>query len=118
MPQLERFERVQQVVAGLVEQHVADPAAEHHSERRPYQEIIDILALDALRWTIRESEAIAPADQEPDDIGERIPANRKRPDRDRHRIDRGKRDREERHRRCWSAWLGSPAGRAPPPSLY
>src|SRR6516165_10187940 len=44
-----------------------------------------------------EKETIAPADQEPDDIGDRVPADRHRAERDRDRIDRRERDREERH---------------------
>ena len=49
MPQVERLERVIDVIAGLVEQHVADAAAEHDAERRPYQEIVDVLARDQMR---------------------------------------------------------------------
>ena len=54
MPQIERLERVLEVVAGLVEQHIADPPAEHDAERRPYQEIVDVAALDETRRRVRQ----------------------------------------------------------------
>ena len=69
------------------------------------------LARDQMRRPSGESEAIAPADQQPDNIGERVPADREGPDRDRDRIDRGKRDGEKRqHRRSYSAnrWFDQP----------
>ena len=54
MPQIERLQRVLDVVARLVEQHIADPPAEHDAERRPYQEIVDVAALDETRRPVRQ----------------------------------------------------------------
>ena len=68
-------------------------------ERRPDQEIVDVLAGDEVGRPVGEHQAIAPADHQPDDIGERIPADRERPQRDRDRVDRRKGDDEKRHRR-------------------
>ena len=103
MPQVQRFDRVLQIIAGLIKQHITDAAAEHDAEGRPNQKIIDIAALDEARRPVRQDQAIAPADQQPGNIGEGIPADDKRADRDGHRINGWERDREERHLRCFAA---------------
>src|SRR3954447_8382520 len=105
MPQIERLDRVLAVIAEIVEQHVAEPAAEHDPERCPGQKIVNVAPVDQA-WRARgDPDAIAPADQQREDVGERVPANGERADRDRDRIDRRKRDREERHRRCYTGRL-------------
>ena len=63
MPQVQRFDRVLQIIAGLIKQHITDAAAEHDAEGRPNQKIIDIAALDEARRPVRQDQAIAPADQ-------------------------------------------------------
>ena len=99
MPQIKRFDGVLQVITGLVKQHIADPAAKHDTERRPNQEVIDIAALHETRRPVRQDQAIAPAKQEPDDVGQGIPPDNERADGDCDRIDRWERYCEERHRR-------------------
>src|SRR4051812_30077255 len=102
MPQIERLDRVLAVIAEIVEQHIAEPAAEHDPERCPGQKIVEVAPVDQA-WRARgDPDAIAPADQQREDVGKRVPANGERADRDRDRIDRRKRDREERHRRCYT----------------
>src|ERR1700690_4143596 len=41
LPQIERLDRVLDVIDQIVEQHVADAAAEHDAKRRPDEEIVD-----------------------------------------------------------------------------
>src|SRR5262249_23201017 len=60
MPHVEGFERVKHIIVRLVEQNVADAPAEHDPQRRPDQEIVDVLAAYQTRRTPSESEAIAP----------------------------------------------------------
>ncbi len=42
MPERQDLERMVQIVARLVEQHIAEPAAQHDAEGRPDQEIVDL----------------------------------------------------------------------------
>ena len=44
VPEIERLDRVREIIGRIVEQHVAEPAAEHDAERRPDQEIVDVAA--------------------------------------------------------------------------
>src|SRR5260370_17560515 len=53
-----------------------------------------------MRGPSGQSEAIPPANQQPDNVGERIPADRKGSDPDRDRIDHRKRNHEEGHERA------------------
>jgi hypothetical protein len=76
VPDLKDLERVGEVVVRLVEEHVAEPSAEHDAERRPGQKIIDVGRLCDQRRPFGERDAIAPADDQPGDIGERVPAYR------------------------------------------
>src|SRR5580693_2321858 len=100
VPYVKRLDRMIDIVSRLVEENVSDPPSEHDAERRPYQEIVNILARDQMRRPSGQSEAISPADQQPDNVGQRIPTDRKGSDRNCYRIDRGKRDHEEGHERA------------------
>src|SRR5260221_10307714 len=101
MPEIERLDRMLAVIAEIIEQHVAETAAEHDPECRPDQKIVDVAPLDQARRAGREPEAITPAGEQPDDIGERVPADGKRADRHPDRIDRRKRERQEGGRRWY-----------------
>ena len=46
-----------EVIARLVEQHIADAAAEHDAERRPDQEIVDVAAPHQARRPVRQRQA-------------------------------------------------------------
>ena len=94
MPDIERLQRVRRVIARHVEQDIAEASAEDDAERGPHQEIIDVLAADQIWRPAGQRQAIAPADQQPDNIGERVPADRERAERDRDRVDRRERDRK------------------------
>ena len=69
----------------IVEQHVADAAAEDDAERDPDDEIVEIgdgqrrLAAPQ-RFVADQRAGIEPAEQNADDIGERVPADRERTD--------------------------------------
>src|SRR5690242_420431 len=104
VPYVKRLDRMIDIVARLVEQDIADTAAEHDPERRPNEEIVDILSRDQMRRSAGQSEAIPPTDQQPDNVGERIPADRKGSDRNCDRIDRWKRNHEEGHERRAGGW--------------
>src|SRR5271157_5220565 len=99
MPDVERLERMKDVVAGFVEENVADTPAEDDAERRPHEEVVDVLAASEMWRPPGESETITPADQQPDDIGERVPADRHGAERDRDRINRRERDQKKRDHR-------------------
>src|SRR5262249_31415427 len=101
MPEVQRLYRVLAVIRKIVEEHVAETAPEHDTQRRPDEKIVEIATFDERRRRAGEPDAITPADQQPDDISERVPADGKRRDRHSDRVDRRKRDREERHRRCY-----------------
>src|SRR5690348_1956400 len=95
IPQFEDFERMRGEMPEVVEQHVADAAAEDDSERDPDDEIVEIddreRGLPAPK-TLRGNDRtrVEPAGDDADDIGEGIPAYGQRSDRKHHRIDRRK----------------------------
>src|SRR5215471_17419259 len=95
------------IVARLIEQDVADPASKHDTERRPHQEVVDILPRNQMRRSSGQSQAITPADQQPDDVGKRIPADGKRSDRNCNRVDRRKRDRKKWHEQACGTIRGT-----------
>src|SRR5580692_3580554 len=109
VPYVNRLDRMIDIVARLVEQNVSDPPSENNAERCPHQEIVDILPPDQMRRPSGQSQAIPPADQQPDNVGERIPADRKGSERDRDRIDRREGHYEEGHERaCGGMFEGPP----------
>src|SRR5260221_12636606 len=99
MPDLQRLQRIGEIVVRLVEEDVAEPPAEDDTERRPYEEIVDRFRRHETRRALGQHEAPAPADDQPGDIGEGIPADDERAELDQHRIDRRIGNGEERHRR-------------------
>jgi hypothetical protein len=86
----------------IIEQHVAGAAAEDDAERHPEHEIVE---LDECQRRGSTPQALAadqcpcvePAEQDAGDIGQRIPTDLERSDRDQHRIEGGKLQEEERH---------------------
>ena len=81
----ERLERVRGEIGRIVEQHVADAAAEDDAERDPHDEVVEVErghrrrpAPQARRLDQRAR--VEPAGQDADDIGERVPADRERSD--------------------------------------
>ncbi len=89
LPDLEDLQRVGREVAGLIEQDESEPGAEDHAERRPDQEIVDLTGRNQLWRTFGQPHAVAPADEQGDDVGQGVPADRQRPDLDGHRVEIG-----------------------------
>ena len=104
VPDLEDLQRVGEVDRQIVEQHIADASAGDDADRRPDDEIVDVGGLH--RRAGRAPQAligdqplgVPPADEDADDIGQRIPADGEGADLDQHRIDGGEGQDEERHR--------------------
>ncbi len=101
LPQLHGFERMLDEMRRVVEQHVAGPAAEDDAERHPEHEIVEVGERQrrgpAPQALVADQRArIEPAEQDADDIGQRIPADLERTDRDQHRIEVGKLQEQER----------------------
>src|SRR3546814_12188583 len=80
-PHLRNLDRVGEIEARLVEQDEAEPAAEDHAERRPDEEVVELLRPDQAGRPFGEPQAIAPDAQQPGDIGKRVPPERDRADR-------------------------------------
>ena len=97
LPHFENLERMSGELRQVVEQHIADAAAEHDAERHPEDEIVVVGDRERRRSApqpfARDDRAgIEPAEQDAEDIGERVPADGKRPDRDQHRMESGEGD--------------------------
>src|SRR5215472_13825280 len=87
----------------VIEQHITDAATQDNAERDPNNKVVEIG--DAQRgwaapqsWRGNDRARVEPAADDPDDISERIPAHRERPDRDQHRIDCRKRNDGNNHK--------------------
>ena len=103
LPHLEDLQRVLEEVRQVVEQDVADPAAEDDAERHPQDEIVVVGDGERRRAApqpvIRDEGArVEPAEQDAADIGKCVPAHRKGADRDQHRIEAREGDEGGRHR--------------------
>jgi len=101
-PDREDLRRAGEVGLEIVEQHVADAAAEDDAERHPDDQIVDVARarlLEAGPVFGRRGEAPGkpPAADEAGDIGERVPADRQRSDMHQHRIDVRVGDQEPGH---------------------
>src|SRR3977135_318502 len=90
-------------IGRVVEQNIADAAAQDDAERHPQDEVIIVgdgeRRLSApQRLRAHDRARIEPAAQDTHDIGERIPADGERPDADEHRVDVGE------GYDVWGAW--------------
>src|SRR5207245_5169456 len=90
----------------LVEQDEADAAAEDDAQRRPYQEVVDVRLLDQQAGMAREVEAVAPAEDEADDVGQRVPADDEGAELEQHRVDCRERQGEEHRMTHWTRAAG------------
>ena len=75
-----------QEMAGVVEHHVAEAAAEDDAERHPQHEVVEVGDRQRRRpaphaLVADQPPRVEPAEQDADDIGERVPADRERADR-------------------------------------
>src|ERR1700724_1348458 len=93
---------VRRVIAWLVEDNLAKPAAYDRPEHGIEREINQALRI----WTRRvapktvlaqQGGSIGPATEKPKNVGQRIPVDDERADADCYRIDRGKRENKDWH---------------------
>ena len=71
---------MRQIDARLVEQHVAQPPAEHDAERGPGEEVIGLHRRRHRRRLPHQPPQQPPAEHQPGDVGQRVPADAERPD--------------------------------------
>jgi hypothetical protein len=91
---------MREIKTRIVENHIADPAAENDAHRRIDKKIVDVQRSERRRTTPEgfsrnQGPRIGPAEEKPRDIGQGIPANRQGSDVDQHRIDARKGKGEE-----------------------
>ena len=87
VPQFQDLEWVFEIEARLVEEYVAEPAAQDDPERGPEDQILG-MALGHRRSGLREQlEHIPIAREDAREIGQAVPAKVERPDRQRHGIE-------------------------------
>ncbi len=98
LPQIEDVDRIGEIERWLVEQHIAEPSAEHRAERRPHQEIVDLQRGDPGVRLGRQPAQIAPSAGQAGDIGQGVPADDDRTETQRDRIDVGKLQSHQRYR--------------------
>ena len=108
LPELKRLQRVCGEISRIVKQHVAEPSAQDDTERNPQHEVIVIGDGHRHRrgpqlLAANDRARVEPAQQDPDDVSERIPADDDRPEADEHGIDGGEGEGVKRHRRLASS---------------
>ena len=93
VPERDDLRRVLGEARQVVDEHVADAAADDDAERAPDDEVVDVRRLHRSPGRSPEPRigdqalGVPPAEEDADDIGERVPADGKRADLDQHRID-------------------------------
>ena len=70
----------------LVEQHVAEAAAQDHAERRPGEEVVHLHGVGDLRRLQHQAAHQAPAEHQTEDIGQGIPTDAERAELDGDRV--------------------------------
>jgi hypothetical protein len=90
-------------MGGVVEHHVAQPAAEDDAERHPEDKVVVIRdgqrrPSAPQRLRAQDGARIEPAAENSHDIGERVPADGKRPDAQKHRVEAREGDGVQGHR--------------------
>src|SRR3546814_8603684 len=93
-PDHEYLKRIGKVPVEVVEEDVAQPAAQDDAEGRPQNEVAQVLDRHGGRPPPAEMCHIPPTEQNASDVGERVPANRQRSDLNGDRIDVRKRSEE------------------------
>ncbi len=107
MPDGQRLPRGGDIVAGAVEQHIAQPPPEDDAERRPGDVVVHLLGRRDPRRPLHKATRDAPADHDAGDVGQRIPADGDRTDLDQHRVDHREGDGEEHQAKGSSAFVST-----------
>jgi hypothetical protein len=90
LPYREDLERVREVVAGLVEEHVAEPPTDDDAEHAPEQQVVDIGPYPASRREVRLLHAQRCKPQEEDErneVSQPVPVDLDRPQREGDRVE-------------------------------
>ncbi len=86
LPHHQRLERSLRVVSRFIEQHVAQPPAEDDAKRRPGDEVVHLPLGAGPGRRLDDAPGDAPAQHDAGDVGERVPADRERPELERDRV--------------------------------
>lgn len=102
LPHRKDLQRIGEIFAEIIEQHEAEPAADHHAERREQQEIVERFRVRPRPPTPEplcpgEPARIPPAAEQAGDIGEPVPFDRERPELERDRINHREGNGEDGH---------------------
>ena len=82
------LERMREVVERLVEQHVAEAAAEDHAEHAVEQHVVDVARMPAGEQVLPRAQLAEHREQdEPDEVHEPVPADGDGPDLERDGIE-------------------------------
>ena len=95
LPDHQNFCRIGEVIARLIEQHVAEPAAHDDAEGAHDQEVVGVALRQPVDARSHEIADVLPAEQQADHIGERVPAYGDGADLDGHRVDGGEGEGED-----------------------
>ena len=123
LPDLEDVQRIRQIVGRLVEQAVAEPAAEDHPEDRGQQQVLDALpgprrglGDPGVRLVLQPAQQQPVAEPEADQVRQRVPVHGERSEPERDRIDLGESQHQGDHEAQVSHSRPSPAGAERPVS--
>src|SRR6266481_3354525 len=102
IPDLENLQRVLDEMRQIVEQHIAGASAQDDAERHPKDEIVEVFDLQRRRPTpvsfiANHSAGVGPAQQNAENIRQRVPTDREGPNGDQHGVEVRKRNGRDRH---------------------
>ncbi|MCY1529608.1 hypothetical protein D9M68_647630 [compost metagenome] len=81
LPQVQHLEGMRQVVRGLVEQHIAQPPAQHHAQHAIEDEVFQVAHIERRGVAAGDPPAAQQVHQgKADEIHQPVPVNGKRPD--------------------------------------
>ena len=88
LPELEDLQRMREVIERLVEQHVAQPAADDHADHPVEQHVVDVARMPARQQVLARPPLAQDDEQdEADEIHEPVPADRERSELNGHGIE-------------------------------
>ncbi len=93
VPKLQDLARIGDEIRRIVEQHITEPSAQHDAQRAPQQKIVELRRRRAgrpprpQRRLRHQALGIPQRQQQPEDVGQRIPAHHNRPERKGNRVD-------------------------------
>src|SRR6266478_4069748 len=102
IPDLENLQRMLDEMRQIVEQHIAGASAQDDAERHPKDEIVEVFDLQRRRpapvsFIANHGAGIDPAQQNSENIRQRVPTDRERPNGHQHGVEVRKRNGRDRH---------------------